>query len=101
MKKRQQTNQRGRKITNWRSYNDALVGRGSLTIWIEEHVIDNWFCRRACRGQGCPVLLDILDNNGFYWLAVVLQLLISYHAHPDGQNCLIELITELWHGYYY
>jgi hypothetical protein len=30
------------RITNWRDYNAALVKRGSLTLWIDEAVIDRW-----------------------------------------------------------
>ena len=30
------------KATNWRNYNAALVKRGSLTLWIDEAVIDRW-----------------------------------------------------------
>ena len=30
------------KLTNWRQYNAALVKRGSLTLWIDETVIDRW-----------------------------------------------------------
>jgi len=30
------------RITNWRQYNAALVNRGSLTLWIDEVVIDRW-----------------------------------------------------------
>ncbi len=29
-------------VTNWREYNDALVKRGSLTLWIDEAVIERW-----------------------------------------------------------
>jgi hypothetical protein len=27
------------KVTNWPSYNKALVGRGDITIWIDEEVL--------------------------------------------------------------
>jgi Transposase DDE domain len=30
------------KITNWSQYNDALVRRGSITLWITEDAISNW-----------------------------------------------------------
>jgi hypothetical protein len=30
------------RIRNWREYNKALVGRGSLTIWIDIHSTDTW-----------------------------------------------------------
>jgi len=29
-------------IRNWRDYNKALVGRGSLTLWLDTHSLDTW-----------------------------------------------------------
>ena len=37
------------RVTNWRDYNRALVERGSLTLWIDEEVLDGW---RATGGKG-------------------------------------------------
>jgi hypothetical protein len=31
------------KVTNWSNYNKSLVGRGDITIWIEEGVVENWY----------------------------------------------------------
>jgi len=31
------------RVTNWSSYNKGLVGRGDITIWIEEQAIENWY----------------------------------------------------------
>ena len=28
---------------NWKSYNKELVKRGSITFWIDQNAIDNWF----------------------------------------------------------
>lgn len=33
-----------RKITNWKEYNQALVNRGSLTFWMDDDAIANWYC---------------------------------------------------------
>ncbi|MEM9512987.1 MAG: IS5 family transposase [Cyanobacteria bacterium P01_E01_bin.48] len=30
------------KITNWRQYNEALVNRGSITVWFSEEALDHW-----------------------------------------------------------
>jgi Transposase DDE domain len=30
------------RIRNWPDYNAALVRRGSLTLWVEEHTVDKW-----------------------------------------------------------
>ena len=30
------------KVQNWSEYNDALVNRGRLTVWISEEAIEGW-----------------------------------------------------------
>jgi hypothetical protein len=30
------------KVTNWAKYNDALVARGSITLWLDETAIEQW-----------------------------------------------------------
>ena len=30
------------RVRNWKQYNDALVRRGSLTLWVEEATLDAW-----------------------------------------------------------
>lgn len=30
------------RIRNWSNYNEALVNRGSLTLWVEAEVLDSW-----------------------------------------------------------
>ena len=37
------------RVRNWRTYNRALVGRGAITLWIDEEVIAGW---RATGGRG-------------------------------------------------
>ena len=32
------------KISNWKQYNQALVQRGSLTVWMDEQAIQQWHC---------------------------------------------------------
>lgn len=31
------------RVTNWGNYNKSLVGRGDITIWIEEQAVGNWY----------------------------------------------------------
>jgi len=42
------------KISNWKQYNQALVQRGSLTIWMTEQAIKQWHCQthHGRRGRG-------------------------------------------------
>lgn len=41
-----------RKISNWKEYNQALVNRGSLTVWIDEGAIKNWLHPGHHGGRG-------------------------------------------------
>jgi hypothetical protein len=49
------TNKRKRqyRIRNWRDYNKALVGRGSLTLWVDAQALDTWLnmSKAARRGR--------------------------------------------------
>lgn len=38
-----------KQIRNWKDYNQALVQRGSLTLWLDEEVVSNW---HACPQTG-------------------------------------------------
>jgi Transposase DDE domain len=38
----QQSKQAVYRIRNWREYNQALVQRGSLTVWVDQEAIDSW-----------------------------------------------------------
>lgn len=44
------------RIRNWREYNKALVGRGSLTLWFDEEAINGWFNHQKSGGRGKPRL---------------------------------------------
>lgn len=42
------------KITNWQSYNESLVRRGDVTLWLEEDVIFGWDHENAQSKVGAP-----------------------------------------------
>jgi hypothetical protein len=42
------------RLRNWAEYNRALVQRGSITVWIEEKAIKNWFCSHHTCVAGRP-----------------------------------------------
>ncbi|SMZ42811.1 Mobile element protein (plasmid) [Escherichia coli] len=31
------------RITNWSTYNKALINRGSLTFWLDDEAIQAWY----------------------------------------------------------
>jgi len=44
------------KVRNWKDYNESLVQRGSLTLWIDEESINEWYedSSNINKGKGCP-----------------------------------------------
>jgi Transposase DDE domain len=42
------------RVRNWREYNKALVARGSLTLWIDQQVLDGWNEQEHRGTPGCP-----------------------------------------------
>jgi hypothetical protein len=43
------------KLKNWRAYNEALVNRCSLTLWIEESQIARWHQPERSGYRGGPM----------------------------------------------
>lgn len=41
-KKRRRTSKKKYRVRNWSEYNNSLVQRGSLELWVEKYVIKNW-----------------------------------------------------------
>jgi IS5 family transposase len=42
------------RIRNWKEYNRALVGRGSITLWIDERAIQSWLNHDYLAQRGRP-----------------------------------------------
>jgi len=58
------------KINNWSEYNRALVQRGSITIWIENGAIDQWFSDQK---TGKPGRTQIYSDIAILTLLVVRE----------------------------
>lgn len=37
------TNKKKYKIKNWKNYNQSLINRGSITLWLDEEIEDKWY----------------------------------------------------------
>ncbi|HBV9740220.1 TPA: IS5/IS1182 family transposase, partial [Klebsiella pneumoniae] len=42
------------KITNWPTYNKALINRGSLTFWLDDEAIHAWYESATPSSRGRP-----------------------------------------------
>jgi hypothetical protein len=53
------------KITNWREYNQALINRGSITLWLSPEIIKAWRPKKRKQKLALPgfVLLNCSYNT--------------------------------------
>jgi IS5 family transposase len=59
------------RVRNWRAYNDALVRRGAITLWIDEDVIAGWRAKGGKgRRYGDPAILCALSLRAVFKLAL-------------------------------
>ena len=42
------------RIRNWPKYNRALINRGRLTVWFDEHMVGAWRNTEPATGPGAP-----------------------------------------------
>ena len=42
------------KVTNWAEYNESLIKRGSLTMWLPEDIEHSWVSDEATGTRGRP-----------------------------------------------
>ncbi|MEK8335992.1 transposase, partial [Escherichia coli] len=42
------------KITNWPTYNKALINRGSITFWLDDEAIQAWYESATPSSRGRP-----------------------------------------------
>lgn len=52
------------RVRNWRQYNQALVKRGSLTLWFSQETIDNWRFDATKSGHGNQQYSDTVISCG-------------------------------------
>lgn len=62
------------RIRNWSQYNTALVRRGSLTVWLEERVTDQWLLAQTSGRPGASPRYSDLAIACVLTLGAVFQL---------------------------
>ena len=61
------------RVTNWKDYNQALVQRGSLTVWVDPQALDAWHHRGPSR-WGAPFTYSDLAIQCLLTLRAVFHL---------------------------
>jgi len=78
------------KVRNWREYNQALVKRGSLTLWFDEEVIKAWHDVEIIDDRGAPPTYSDVAILCALSLKVIFQLPLRA---TEGLLCsLVELM---------
>ncbi|MCS2163921.1 IS5 family transposase [Scandinavium sp. H11S7] len=62
------------KITNWATYNKALVNGGSLTFWLDESAIQAWYEKPGTSSRGRPQRYSELSISTVLMLKRVFRL---------------------------
>jgi hypothetical protein len=78
------------KITNWRSYNESLVQRGSITFWFCEETIEKWHHANAKPKVGHPFVYSDTAVECLLLLRETFQL--PYRQTEGFGKSLVELM---------
>ncbi|MGY3892703.1 IS5 family transposase, partial [Aeromonas enterica] len=78
-------------ISNWSQYNRSLVKRGSLTFWVDENVVHNWFHQEHHGRRGRSSLYTDQTICTFLMLKGIFNL--SQRATQGLLDSLFELMN--------
>jgi hypothetical protein len=77
------------RIRNWKQYNKALIQRGSLTIWFDQHSIDAWLNQQHSGKAGRPLLYAAIA------IECMLTLKAVYHLPLRSTQGLLHSLMRL------
>ena len=81
------------RVRNWKQYNQSLINRGNLTLWVSEDVIEGWYVtQKDGEGRSSNHGRDPQQND-LTWNATVrchsCPLAPNYNRYPAGIAPLI------------
>ncbi len=77
------------RIRNWHEYNRALINRGRLTVWFDEHTIAGWRHTASATGPGAPrVYADLAIECALVFKSV-------YHLSLRAAQGFLSSVVEL------
>jgi len=79
------------RIKNWSEYNQALINRGSITVWFDEEVIKKWYAQNNSIKKGHP--------QRYSKIAIECSLTIRaiYHLPFRSAQGFLASLIELLH----
>ncbi len=78
------------KVKNWSAYNQALIKRGSLTLWIDEDTIQSWHHPEKTGYRGSPMIYSDMAIQCALMLREVFKL--PLRATQGFLNSLVQLL---------
>ncbi|WP_198244964.1 transposase [methane-oxidizing endosymbiont of Gigantopelta aegis] len=78
------------KLKNWSNYNQALINRGSLTLWFEESMIKQWHQPEKTGYRGSPMTY----SDTAIQCALTLRELFKLPLRAT-QGCLLSLALNV------
>jgi DDE family transposase len=89
MKKKKPVKKQQYRLRNWKDYNKALVGRGSLTLWFDEQAIESWLNQHKSGKPGRPLVYASVA------LHCMLMLKAVYHLPQRATQGLTVSLMKL------
>jgi len=77
------------RVTNWSTYNKELIGRGDITLWMEESVVESWYYEGSPR-QGAQYVYS--DNCIECLLGLKAVFKLPYRQLVGFAGSLIKLM---------
>jgi hypothetical protein len=72
-KRRRSTKKKKYKVRNWREYNEMLVQRGAVTVWVSEEDVKGWIFKGP-QNQGHPLIFSDMAIQSFLTIRSVFHL---------------------------
>src|SRR5919108_3756297 len=77
------------RIRNWPEYNRALINRGRLTVWFDEHALAGWRNTEPATGPGAPrVYADLAIECALVFKSI-------YHLSLRAAQGFLSSVMEL------
>ncbi|EGE4415992.1 hypothetical protein DKZ07_23715, partial [Shigella flexneri] len=76
------------KITNWPTYNKALINRGSITFWLDDEAIQAWYESATPSSRGRPQRYSDLAITGTVAKLAMRQPFVLFKGLTFQKLCL-------------
>ena len=86
---KQKKTKRTYRLRNWHQYNKALVGRGSLTLWVSDEIVAQWRAHERTGKRGAP---RTYSETAMLCMATVQEV---YHLPLRATEGLMQSVVKM------